>query len=325
MNDARLPAWGVRRVLLAVPVILGVTTLTFALVHAAPGDPIYLLAGDGGSPAYYAEMRAKYGLDRPLPEQFVRYAGAVLSGDLGHSFMYQAPVARVIAQHLPASLLLGTAALALATIAGALLGLAAAFAGPRSLDAAIRAFSSVAYAAPVFWTGQVLIIVAAVHLGWLPVGGMTSARSAHEGLGWTLDVARHLVLPAITLSLPFMAVVTRVARAGVLEAVREPFVLAARARGAAPARVVARHAAPNAAVPVVALVGEHAAGLVAGAALTEALVGWPGLGYLVLHASLHRDYPLVTGAFIVISAAVVLFNALTDLLCAWLDPRIRLA
>lgn len=315
--------WAARRLLLAVPVVVAVTTLTFILIHLAPGDPIYLLAGDGGSPAYYAEMRQKYGLDRPLAEQFVRYAWAALSGDFGYSFMYQAPVTTVLRQHAPASLLLGATALALATAGGLLLGLVSVGV-PRWADRSIRAVSSILYAAPVFWTGQILILVLAVRFGLVPVGGMTTAREPLEGLALARDIAWHLVLPAATLALPFLAIILRVTRAAALEVLREPFVQAAYARGLTVRRVIARHAAGHVWAPVTTLVGMQAGTIVAGAALTEALFGWPGVGYLVLHGSLHRDYPLVTGAFIAISAAVVLFNAVADALCAWLDPRLSL-
>jgi peptide/nickel transport system permease protein len=177
----------------------------------------------------------------------------------------------------------------------------------------------------VFWTGQVLMLLFALKLGLLPVAGMTSVREPLSGMSYAADVTRHLILPAVALALPFIAVVTSVTRASVLGMLSEPYIRAAAARGATPWRLVVRHAAPNAALPVTALIGQHAAGLVAGAALTESLFGWPGIGYLVLHASLHRDYPLVTGAFIVISAGVVLVNVLTDAACAWLDPRARVA
>ena len=154
---------------------------------------------------------------------------------------------------------------------------------------------------------------------------MTSARESLSGLSYAIDVMRHLILPAVALALPFIAIVASVTRASVLGMLSEPFIRAAAARGASRWALVVRHAAPNAAVPVTALIGQHAAGLVAGAALTESLFGWPGIGYLVLHASLHRDYPLVTGSFIVISAAVVLVNVVTDAACAWLDPRVRIS
>lgn len=319
------PRWIARRTFFALTVVAGVAALTFALIHLAPGDPIYVLAGDGGSPSYYAEMRAKYGLERPLLEQFVRYARAVARADFGYSFMYQAPVGRVLAQHAPASLLLGFSAMTLATISGFGLGLVTGARPNTSFDTLVRALTALTYSAPVFWTGQVLIILLAVKLQVFPAGGMTSARSDLHGLAFAADVIRHLLLPAVTLSLPFMATVARLTRAAVLGALREPFVLAASARGASRARVVTRHAAAVALVPVVALIGEHAASVVAGAALTEALFGWPGLGYLVLHASLHRDYPLVTATFIAISAGVVFFNAATDVACAYLDPRIALS
>ncbi|MCA1559987.1 MAG: ABC transporter permease [Acidobacteria bacterium] len=234
-----LPSWRwlLRRLFLALPVVVGVTALTFTLIHLAPGDPIYMLAGDGGSPSYYADMRAKYGLDRSLGEQFLRYARAVATGDLGYSFMFQSPVLRLLLEHSAASLLLGLSALAVAT-----------------------------------------------------VGGFASGTLA----------------------------------AVMLEALQEPYVRALSARGLSYRRIVRRHVARIALVPVTALVGQHAAQVVASAALTEALFGWPGIGYLVLHASLHRDYPLVTAAFILISSSVVFFNAIADAACAWLDPRIRL-
>lgn len=316
--------WLVRRVLLAVPVVAGVTTLTFLLIHLAPGDPITLLAGDGGTPAYYAEMRAKYGLDLPLLLQFGRYFRAVATGDLGYSLMFQAPVVELLLTHASASLLLGVSSLVVATTLGISSGVAAAVTQSRTLDAGVRVMASLAFAAPVFWIGQMLVLVTAVTWGVLPVAGMHSPRLSPTGLAYLLDVARHMVLPTVTLALPLAAVITRVTRASTLESLREPYVLAALARGPSVRRVVARHVLPNALVPVVVLIGQQAANLVAGAALTEALFGWPGVGHLVLRASLHRDYPLVTAAFIVISSSVVLVNALADTAVAWLDPRIRL-
>jgi peptide/nickel transport system permease protein len=269
-------------------------------------------------------MRAKYGLDQPLPEQFLRYTGALATLDFGYSFLYQAPVARVIASYTPPSLLLGCTALVAAAFSGFLLGVLTAARPYRALDAAVRVAGSIVYSAPVFWTGQVLIILVAVKLGVLPAGGMTSAREDLSGMSRLADVAHHLILPATALALPFVAVIASVTRAAVLQALSEPFVLAAAARGVPRIALVGKHAAANAAVPVIALIGEHATSVVAGAALTEALFAWPGLGYLVLHASLNRDYPLVIATFILISSAVVITNAATDVVCARLDPRISL-
>lgn len=325
MTTGQIPwgRWVLRRLLLAIPVIVGVTTLTFILIHAAPGDPIVALAGDGGSLSYYADMRNRYGLDRPMATQFVTYVGLVSRGDLGYSFMFQLPVSRVLIDHLPPSLLLGGAALLIATAFGVTLGLVSARFHGSWVDRGVGLVIPVLYSSPVFWTGQLLVIVVALRLGALPVGGMTSARIVLDGPSFVMDVLTHLILPAITLALQFVAIITSVTRASVLETLREPFVRAAAARGLKRWSLVLRHAAPNAALPVTALIGHSAAGLVAGAALTESLFGWPGIGYLVLHASLHRDYPLVTGSFILISAGVVLVNMITDATCAWIDPRTR--
>ena len=324
-RTASAARWLTRRAVFAMLVVAGVTTFTFILIHLAPGDPIYLLAGDGGNASYYNEMRAKYGLDLPLLEQFVRYARAVMSGDFGYSFMYQQPVLRVLRDHLPATLLLGGTSLLFAVALGFGAALLCVTWPVRVVDAAVRGAASIAFSAPVYWTGQVFILIAAVKLGVLPAGGITSARESLEGFRYAGDLFWHLLLPAFTLALPFAAVVTRVSRASMLETLREPHVRAALARGLSRPRLILRHVARNASIPVVTLVGQHAAQLLAGAALTEALFGWPGVGHLVLHAGAHRDYPLVTAAFIFISAGVVFFNLLTDAATAWLDPRVRLA
>ncbi|HVL70203.1 MAG TPA: ABC transporter permease [Vicinamibacterales bacterium] len=323
MTSRTFAAWVVRRLAVAAAVVAGVAVVTFVLIHLAPGDPIYLLAGDGGSPAYYADMRARYGLDRPLPAQLATYLAAVLTLDFGYSFVHQAPVSRVLLAHAPASLLLGGAALALATAAGLFAGVLPALTRSLAVDRVVRWGASITYASPVFWTGQIFVYVFAVRLGILPAAGITTARETLTGLAAGGDVLRHLLLPALTLSLPFAAIIARVVRAALVEIAREPFVLATSARGFSRARVLLGHAVPNVLPPVVTLVGLHAAQLAAGAALIEALFGWPGVGHLVLQASLHRDYPLVVGAFIGISASVVFFNAAADAVCAWLDPRVR--
>ena len=317
--------WAVRRLLLALPVVAGITVLTFLLIHLAPGDPVYLLAGDGGSPAYYDEMRAKFGLDRPLIQQFAAYTRALVTGNFGHSFTYEAPVGAVLVRYAPASLLLGATALVLSLLGGAVLASASVMWRSRVLDGAIRAASALMYSAPFYWTGQLLILGVAVKLRLLPVGGLTTARETLYGAAFALDVLQHLVLPAATLSLPFMAVVGRVARAALLEAMNDTFMQAARARGLSARHLILRHGWPQAMPAVATLVGQHAPQIVGGAAFTEYLFGWPGLGHVILHAALHRDYPLVTSAFLFIAIAVVCANALADAACAWLDPRVRLA
>lgn len=317
--------WAARRLLVAVPVIVGITVLTFLLIHLAPGDPVYLLAGDGGSPAYYDEMRAKFALDRPLIEQFATYTRAVAAGDFGYSFTYEAPVGAVLARYAPASLLLGATALVLSVLGGAAVASASVVWRSRVLDGAIRAASALMYSAPIYWTGQLLILVVALKLRLLPVGGLTTARETLSGAAFAFDVLQHLVLPAVTLSIPFMAVVARVARAALLEAMNDTFMQAARARGLSARQLLLGHAWPQAMSAVATLAGQHAPQIVGGAAFTEHLFGWPGLGSVILHAALHRDYPLVTSAFLFISIAVVCASALSDAACAWLDPRVRLA
>ncbi|MBA3297811.1 MAG: ABC transporter permease, partial [Acidobacteria bacterium] len=208
--------WLARRALLALLVIAGVTTLTFVLIHLAPGDPIYLLAGDGGNASYYDSMRAKYGLDRPIAEQFVRYVRAVLSGDLGYSFMYQQPVIGVVLDHLPATLLLGGTSLLFSVTLGFGAAVLCAIWRARWLDVAVGGVSSIAYSAPVYWTGQIFILIAAVKLGVLPAGGMGTSRESLEGIPYIADLLWHLFLPAFTLSLPLAAVIARVSRASMM-------------------------------------------------------------------------------------------------------------
>lgn len=312
-----------RRVLLLVPFGALLVLAAFTFIQLAPGDPLLLLAGDGGTPEYYAELRAYYGLDRPLPAQLSRYAGALLRGDLGHSLTYQRPVAGVVLDRLPATLVLGLSALAVGVVAGLGLGLLAVRRPHGRLDGAIRLWTSVAYATPVFWLAQGLLLLFAVKLGWLPLGGMTSVRDTGTALERVADVLRHLLLPAVALGLSLSAVTGRVARASLLDVLQAPFVLAARAGGASRTRILLRHALPNAVIPVVTVVGHHAGSVLSGAALTEVVFAWPGLGKLLLDASLQRDVPLAMGVFLVGMVSVVVANVLTDIAYHALDPRLE--
>lgn len=311
-----------RRLLQAIPLVLGVLVITFVLIHLAPGDPIYVLAGDGGSAAYYLEMRARYGLDRPLPEQLMRYVLEVLRGDFGYSFSYQQPVYRVIWSRVPATLLLMGTALFFSTSLGLLLGVFAATRSRTVLDYSVTAVTLAAYAMPVFWLGQLLIIVFAVRLGWLPVQGMVSARGDATGARYLLDVLRHLALPAITLGLLQLALTARLTRTSLRAALAEDFVRTARAKGLHERVVVLRHALRNALLPIVTVVGGEIGVLLTGAALTETIFAWPGLGRLLLDATLNRDYPLLMAIFILVAVTVVVANLLTDLLYTLLDPRV---
>ena len=316
-------AYVLQRLAQAVPVLLGLLVFNFVLIHSAPGDPIYLLAGQSGDAAYYAEMRARFGLDRPLPEQLGRYVLNVVRGDFGYSFAYRQPVFQVILSRVPATLLLSLSGLVVATLLGLWLGTLAARHVSTPLDHLISAGTLVGYSMPAFWLGQVLLIVFAGGLGWFPVQGMTTARANYGGLRYGLDVLWHLVLPAMTLGLLQLALVTRLTRTGLLEVLGEDYVRTARAKGLAPNTVLYRHALRNALLPVVTVVGGHVGTLLAGAVLTEIIFAWPGLGRLLYDATLSRDYPLLMAVFLVVSASVVLMNLITDLAYTALDPRVR--
>src|SRR5215212_5748587 len=312
-----------QRLAQAVPLLLGLLVLNFILIHAAPGDPIYVLAGQSGDAAYYAQIRAQFGLDRPLPEQLWRYVLSVARGDFGYSFAYRQPVFQVILSRLPATLLLSLSGLILATLLGLWLGAVSARHAETPLDHLISAGTLIGYSMPAFWLGQVLLIVFAAGLGLFPVQGMTTARGGYTGLGAVLDVLWHLALPAVTLGLLQLALVTRLTRTGLVEVLAEDYVRTARAKGLAPRAVLYRHALRNALLPVVTVVGGHIGTLLAGAVLTEIIFAWPGLGRLIYDATLSRDYPLLMAVFLVVSASVIVVNLVTDLAYSLLDPRVR--
>jgi peptide/nickel transport system permease protein len=311
------------RRLIQIPLLwLGIVVFTFFLIHAAPGDPIVYLAGEYGNQAYYDEMRAKYGLDRPLPEQLALYLRAVAAGDFGYSFKYGQPVLTIIMSRAPATLLLMGAAFCLSLLVGVFLGVLAAW-RPYSLgDFAINVGALTGYSLPVFWLAQLAIIYLALHLGWFPVQGMTGARVKLTGWPLLLDIGHHLVLPALVLAAQQVALITRLTRSAMIENLIQPYVLAARARGVRTRALLLRHALRNALLPLVTVVGGRIGFLLTGAVLTETVFAWPGLGRLLLDATLARDYPLLMGLFMLISAAVIVANLATDVAYTLLDPRV---
>ncbi len=297
--------------------LLAVAALTFLLIHLAPGDPAFLFAGEGGTPEYYALIRQKFGLDRPLPEQLMRYLWQVARGDLGQSLQQRQPVLALILQRVPATLLLAGSAFVLSSIVGVLLGVWAAARAYGALDRTLLTFTAVGSAVPVFWSGLLLVVFFSLWLGWFPSQGMTSPRAP---TGW-LDVLHHLALPVVALGLQPLASLSRIMRVKVLEALNEPYVLTARAKGLPRIRVMA-HAARNALLPVITVIGGSAGVLLTGAVLTETVFAWPGLGRLALDATLTRDYPVIMGTVLVASVGTVVANLLTDLTYAAVDPRI---
>jgi peptide/nickel transport system permease protein len=311
-----------RRLGQALPTVAGLLLVTFLLVHLAPGDPMIALGGEHGDAGYYAMIRAKFGLDRPLAEQFFVYAGNVIAGNLGTSFIHGRPVIVVIGDRLPATLLLMSVALALSSLVGVALGTLAARRARRPADLLLRCVALLGHAAPSFWLAQVAILTLAIGTGVFPVQGMTDARRVSTGLAHVADVARHLALPALVLAAGELALTTRLVRTALLEALGTDYVRTARAKGLAERRVTG-HALRNALLPVVTVIGGRIGMLCSGAVLVEAVFAWPGVGQLLLASLLARDYPVLLGIFLLVSVSVVLANLLTDALCGWLDPRVR--
>jgi peptide/nickel transport system permease protein len=314
-----------RRLLHMGPVLVITLGLNFALIHLAPGDPIVLLAGDSGDEAYYAAMRRRWGLDRPLGEQWFRYLLQVLRGELGYSFQYQQPVLSVIASRLWPTLLLTGTSLVVATGVGLWLGVQASVRAGTPIEHAIGTLTLLGGTLPTFWVGQVLVIVFAAGLGLFPIQGMVSPRAAHTGLRYALDVAHHLVLPALTLTVWQLALIVHVTRAGMREALAGEFIRTAHAKGVAPRAIWYRHALRHAVLPLLTVVGQHMGTFLAGATLTEIVFAWPGLGRLLYDATLARDYPLLLAMVLVTAVMVMIATLATDLLYALSDPRIRYA
>lgn len=313
-----------RRLLQVIPTVAGILLVSFLLIHVAPGDPVLALAGDHGDAAYYDEMRQRFGLDRPITTQLATYALRVIQGDLGFSYVQGRRAADVIIERMPATLLLTGTALMLAVLIAVPLG---ALAGQRphgARDAGISALALGLYSAPVFWVGQVAILLVALWLGIAPVQGMTDAGSDASGLEAMLDVLRHLALPALVLASQELAVLARLTRSGVIDEMTRDHVRTARAKGIGETMVLFRHALPRALLPVVTVIGARAGHLAAGAAIVEIVFGWPGAGRLLLSSLQTRDTPVLLGLFLIIAFAVVVANLVTDLAYAAIDPRVRL-
>jgi len=298
-----------RRLLLAIPVLLGVATLVFSLIHLIPGDPVQAMLGDTAPPAVAVELRSRLGLDRPLLEQYASFLGGAARGNLGVSLRTNERVTAAIAARLPATFELALAAVLAAVAVAIPLGVAAAVWSGTGIDHTVTTLALLGISLPTFWLGPLLAIAFSIGLGWFPVSG----RGAPA----------HLVLPALTLGAPLAAVLARMTRASLIEELREPYVASARARGLPPARVV-QHAFRNSLIPIVTLLGLQAGAVLTGAVITETIFAWPGVGRLLIQSIAFRDYPMVQGCVLLIAVTYVTVNLLTDLVYAVLDPRIRL-
>ncbi len=293
----------------ALLVLLGVALLVFALLHLTPGDPVEALLGESAQAADRAQLRHALGLDVPLTTQLARYLSGPIHGDLGVSLYSQQPVSAMIAERLPATLGLALAALIIALVIAVPLGLAAAACPGGRWDHATLALVLAGGALPGFVLGPLLMLVFALYLGWLPVSG------ASEAGAW--------VLPACTLALGMAALLARMLRASLIETLHEDYIKTARAKGLTPAAVMWRHALRNALLPVITLLALQLGALLAGAVIVETLFSWPGLGQLTVEAIQRRDYPVVQGCVLVISAGYVLVNLLAEWAYTWADPRLR--
>ena len=319
-------AAALRRLALAFGLVLAVLAVNFALIHAAPGDPATVIAGEmgGADEAAMAEIRKAYGLDKPLVQQFLTYIGKSVTGDLGISYAYNRPVSELILDRLGPTVLLVLTALLSAIAIGTLLGVWASK-RPQSVGSgAITIFSLVGYSMPVFWTGILLVILFGKVWPIMPIAGMRDVR-ALGGSAWdtTLDVMHHLVLPALTLSIIYVAQYSRLARTSMLEVLGSDYVRTARAKGLGEFAVTFKHALRNALMPLVTIAGLQFGNLISGAVLVETVFSWPGLGTLALDAILGRDYPTLLGVLTFSAVLVIVANLLTDLSYRWIDPRLR--
>ena len=295
------------RLLATLPVLLGVILVVMLTLDLIPGDPVALMLGQNARPEEVATLRANLGLDDPLWLRYVRYVGNVLRGDLGRSILSNRPVWEEIAAVFPNTLQLALAAMVLSVVVGTFTGVISAVRPGGLVDAATRLLALIGLSMPVFWLGLVLIYVFAYYLRLLPVGGTGT---------W-----KHLVLPALALAAPSIAIVSRMTRSTMLEVQREDYARTARAKGLLPRVVIARHVLRNALIPIVTVIGLQFGQLMGGAVLTETVFAWPGLGRLTVTAIFARDYVLLQGCVLVFAVSFVLINMLVDISYAYIDPR----
>ncbi len=299
----------VRRLLLVLPVVLGVVTLVFLLIHLIPGDPVEIMLGESALPADRDALREALGLDRPILEQYGSFLWGLCRGDLGVSLQQRRPVTALIREHYPATLQLTLAAMLISLLIALPAGILSGIRQYSFWDHSTMFLALLGVSMPNFWLGPLLIWVFSIQLGWFPVSGK-------GGLA-------HLLLPALTLGASMAAIVARMTRSSVLEVLREDYVMTARAKGLPEARIILKHVLRNAMLPVLTVVGLQFGALLAGSIITETIFSWPGLGTLMVKAIQTRDYPVVQGCVLVIALSYVLVNLLTDLLYGVIDPRIR--
>jgi peptide/nickel transport system permease protein len=307
----------VRRLLATIPVMGVVALFVFLMLHLSPGDPATVIAGDYASPADIARIRAKLGLDEPLHVQFFTWIWSLLQGDLGISIFSDLPVTRLIGQRLEPTLMLALSTLLITVVVAVPMGVIAAWKAGTWIDRAIMVFAVAGFSIPVFVLGYILIYIVSLQLGLLPVQGY---KPIAEGL---VPFLKSIILPSLTLSVIYIALIARITRASMLEVLDEDYVRTARAKGQLEWKVLIVHALRNAAVPIVTIIGIGIALLIGGVVVTESVYNIPGLGRLVVDAILKRDYPIIQGLILMFSFAYILINLAIDILYTLIDPRIR--
>lgn len=307
-----------------VAVVLVIATFNFMLVHAAPGDPAQVIAGQSGASdeKLLAQLREEYGLDKPYVVQLATYLKRIVTLDLGYSYRQQRSVRTLLAERLPATLLLTGTAFLTALFLGIVLGTLAGVRAGKWSDTALTIVSLFLYAMPVFWLGLMLVLLFSVRLDWLPAFGYVTIGVQMSPLQRMGDIAVHLILPAISLAAVYLAIYARLMRSSVIEVTHQDFIKTARAKGLKQGRIIARHILRNAILPVVTVAGMQAGALVGGAVVIETVFAWPGLGRLTYDAVLQRDYPVLLGIFLVMSVIVIVLNLLTDAIYRLIDPRV---
>lgn len=316
-----------KRLLHAVPVVIAIVVINFFLLHMAEGDAADVLAGEAGSatPEYMEQLREKFGLDKPLPVQLAIYLKNVVTFDLGYSFRHDMPVSKLVLDRFIPTLLLMVSTILLAVGLGILLGLMAASGLNTWRDNIISIFALVTYATPLFWVGLMMIVIFALKLKWFPTSGMENIAMFYEGWDRVKDIAHHLVMPTITLSLFYLALYTRLMRASMLEQAGMDYVTTARAKGLTERRIVFGHILRNALLPVVTMAGVQVGALIGGSVIVESVFAWPGLGMLAFEALFARDLNLLLGIFLLSALLVVAINLIVDIVYSFLDPRIEVS
>ncbi len=299
----------VRRLLLTIPVVFGVSLIVFSIIRLLPGDPARALAGVNASPEYIQQVRDRYGLDDPIHIQYGRFMQGLVTGDLGNSTFSRRPVTTEIGERFPRTLTLASISLLIATVVGVSAGIVSATRRNSVFDNASMFVALVGVAAPVFWLALMLQLLFAVQLRWLPATGMGSVR--------------HLILPSITLGMASAALMARITRSSMLDVLKQDFITTARSKGLAERVVIYKHALKNALIPVVTVLGLQFGILLGGAVLTETVFAWPGVGRLLVDAILRRDYPVVQGTVMLLALLFVIINLVVDVIYAFLDPRIH--